>query len=150
VINEKPHPPLGTVLFFHVERRAEEIFGGWWQRVCVCVRGLLTVPVGIRSLVRDHFQIVSKPNRKWVRVGTSPPSALRFSVWGDNASCWVCIFSHSAARKGPDSQDVSGGSNMEREGREGENKGKFTGTHVLIGGFEMDRCEAMAGDEVIF
>lgn len=41
---------------------------------------------------------------------------------------------------------------MEQEGRgrERENQGKFTGTHVVIGRFEMDRCEAVSGDEVIF
>jgi len=39
-------------------------------------------------------------------------------------------------------------------GRTGEekkkNKGKFTGTYVVIGGFEMDRCEVVARDEIFF
>lgn len=47
--------------------------------------------------------------------------------------------------------EVSGNTNMEREGGgRKKNKGKFAGTHVVIGGFEMNRCEAVSGDEVIF
>jgi len=64
-------------------------------------------------------------------------------------------FPPSATLKGPDSQTVSGSTDMEREGRERErerekNKGKFTGTHIVIGGFETDRCETVSGDEIIF
>ena len=102
-----------------------------------------TVPVGIRTLVRDDHSAVSKPKQS----GASDRSSLRplpqISIWGIIRPGIKGTTDHHSATTGKKTRRKGGN----------KNKVEFVSvcwTYVVIGGFEMDRCEAVARDEVIF
>ena len=108
---------------------------------------------GPRSTVISWLHL-NRTERIRVRFSLSPLSVFHM---GDNVDvCGIGNFPCSTSLKGPSGRKAPGTTEprahggRRRGGGKNENQGKFTGTYVVIGRFEMNRCEAVSRDEVIF